>query len=132
MDVAGLGVSREWPNLQPRSGLETILMAGRLDHGGQAPGSGWRGSLLSPFQRRRPVSMTKRIKILRDITLETRKVENEALHGPATIPLSKGAICELTKPPVQSSDNPKKYALVFLPFTRGCLDLFEGVDFEFV
>ena len=79
-----------------------------------------------------PVASTMKIKILRDITLETRKVENEALHGPATIPLREGAICELTKPPVQSTDNPKKYALVFLPFTRGCLDLFEGVDFEFV
>ena len=70
--------------------------------------------------------MTKKIKILRTITLETRKVENEALHGPATIPLREGAICELTKPPVQSSDNPKKYAFVFLPITIGCLDLLKA------
>jgi hypothetical protein len=96
------------------------------------PAQAGRGKLAFTLPAATPISMTKKIRLLRDNTLETRKVENEALHGPATIPLRKGAICELTKPPVQSSDDPKKYALVFLPFTRGCLDLVEGVDFEFV
>ena len=76
--------------------------------------------------------MTMKIRLLRDNKLETRRLPNQVFNGPATITLLKGAICELTKPAEQSSENPKKYALVFSPIPKGCLDLVEGVDFEFV
>ena len=72
--------------------------------------------------------MTKKIKILRNATVYTHKIEGKAMAGPATVTLLAGGERDLKTLPTKLT-NHTKYDVAI---TEGAVELIEGVDFEFV
>ena len=73
--------------------------------------------------------MTKKIKILRDATLYTHRIEGKAFIGPANVPLREGDKHDLKEPAQKIGNNPPKYEV---HLSQGYVYLFEGADFEFI